>query len=138
MKATFTIPGPPVGKQRARTVRTSSGKARSYTPTKTKAWETKCAVLARRHWRTPSCALVRLTVEAVKARPQRLMRKADPDGRIRCGTTPDLDNITKAVGDALNGICYGDDSQVVELVASKWYAARGEGPCVEVTVGEIE
>jgi Holliday junction resolvase RusA-like endonuclease len=34
---------------------------------------------------------------------------------------PDLDNIIKAVLDALNGIVFDDDAAVCELVASKKY-----------------
>ena len=33
--------------------------------------------------------------------------------------TPDLDNLIKAVSDALNGVAYEDDSQVVEMQAVK-------------------
>ena len=39
-------------------------------------------------------------------------------------TVPDLDNLIKAVLDALNGIAYNDDKQIVELKAKKIYAAE--------------
>ena len=32
---------------------------------------------------------------------------------------PDLDNLVKAVADAANEICYRDDTQLVQLTASK-------------------
>jgi Holliday junction resolvase RusA-like endonuclease len=35
---------------------------------------------------------------------------------------PDLDNIAKAILDALNGIAWHDDSQVVELIVEKCYS----------------
>jgi len=38
---------------------------------------------------------------------------------------PDLDNYVKAIGDALEGICYLDDAQVVTSCASKMYAPTG-------------
>ena len=37
---------------------------------------------------------------------------------------PDIDNIAKAVLDALNGVAYGDDNQVTALEVSKHYAAE--------------
>ena len=40
----------------------------------------------------------------------------------RPAVAPDLDKLVRAVLDALTGICYNDDSQVVEIVASKRYA----------------
>lgn len=35
---------------------------------------------------------------------------------------PDIDNLTKSILDALNGICWRDDSQIVMLRATKNYA----------------
>ena len=39
----------------------------------------------------------------------------------RPAVAPDLDKLVRGVLDALTGICYNDDSQVVEIVASKRY-----------------
>ena len=136
---TFTVHGPPVGKQRARTYKDKRGKTRTVTPTKTRDYEATVGQLARLAWRgPPSSAPFRLTLVVVKPRPKRLCRKADPDGRVRCLAPPDLDNASKSVSDAVNGVIYVDDAQVVEFVASKWYAAKGEAPRVEVTLEEIE
>jgi Holliday junction resolvase RusA-like endonuclease len=46
---------------------------------------------------------------------------------------PDLDNVAKAVLDAINGIVYVDDAQVINLVATKRYATD---PRVEVYLFE--
>nr|DAH87168.1 MAG TPA: Endodeoxyribonuclease RusA [Caudoviricetes sp.] len=35
---------------------------------------------------------------------------------------PDVDNILKAVLDALNGVAYKDDKQVIEVTCGKWYS----------------
>ena len=35
---------------------------------------------------------------------------------------PDLDKLVRAVMDALTGVCYADDAQVIEIWASKVYA----------------
>lgn len=50
-------------------------------------------------------------------------------------TRPDLDKLVRAVLDALTGMAYKDDSQVLELKASKFYGER-EG--VRITVGRYE
>ena len=46
---------------------------------------------------------------------------------------PDLDKLARAVLDALEGIVYAQDSQVVLLRASKAYAVSGPGLYVTVT-----
>ena len=47
----------------------------------------------------------------------------------------DVDNMVKAVTDALNGIAYDDDSQIVYLYARKKYAAE---PHVFCKICEVE
>ncbi len=37
---------------------------------------------------------------------------------------PDNDNIAKSVLDALNGLAYVDDKQIVELKVNKYYGAE--------------
>ena len=46
---------------------------------------------------------------------------------------PDLDNLDKAVMDALNKVAYKDDSQIVAKVSKKHYA---EVPTVKVIISE--
>jgi len=41
-------------------------------------------------------------------------------------TAPDLDKLIRAVGDALTGIVYRDDSQIVEIQAKKMYSEKPE------------
>ena len=48
---------------------------------------------------------------------------------------PDSDNIIKIILDALNGICYHDDSQVCKIYFEKKYS---EIPKVEITIKEID
>ena len=45
------------------------------------------------------------------------------DGLMFPTKKPDVDNVVKAIFDALNGIVWGDDVQVVWLAASKRYDA---------------
>ena len=48
---------------------------------------------------------------------------------------PDIDNLVKFVCDSLNGVCYRDDSQIVELKAEKHYT--DSSPRTEVFINEI-
>jgi Holliday junction resolvase RusA-like endonuclease len=68
----------------------------------------------------------------VLARPKR-MRKGE---REYCPARPDCDNLTKGLQDALRGF-WADDAQVCELRVSKWYAASGEFPCIEVKLRQL-
>lgn len=52
-----------------------------------------------------------------------------------CDKRPDLDNYLKYYLDALNGVAYADDKQVVSLYAEKRYSVT---PCVEITITQKE
>lgn len=54
---------------------------------------------------------------------------------LRPLTKPDVDNYAKGIKDALNGIIWKDDSQVVDLRVQKFYS---KNPRVEIRVKEIE
>lgn len=41
-------------------------------------------------------------------------------------TKPDIDNLLKAIFDALNGLCYRDDAIILRVEASKEYGDRDE------------
>lgn len=62
-------------------------------------------------------------------------KQAALEGRIRPTVKPDVSNYLKGIEDALNGICYKDDSQIVEYREpfGKWYGV----PRVEVVIGEV-
>lgn len=48
-------------------------------------------------------------------------------------TAPDADKLARSVGDALNGVCWRDDAQVVRLVVDKLYTNEAQ-PYVGVRV----
>lgn len=56
------------------------------------------------------------------------------DKKIRPIKRPDLDNVLKAVSDALNKIAYKDDSQIVGAVLRKYY---GDDARTEVRVTSL-
>lgn len=59
-----------------------------------------------------------------------------PAAPVWPATLPDLDKLARAVLDALTGIVWVDDAQVVDLGLRKRYA-DGEGPGVTVTVSDL-
>ena len=55
-------------------------------------------------------------------------------GEIKPIVKPDVDNVAKSILDALNGIIYLDDKQIIELNIKKIYA---ETSWTEVKIEEI-
>ena len=93
----FAVDGVPIPKARAR--RGAGG--RWYTPQATRAYEEAVGVAARAAGVCqPYEGAVRLLIDLWL-----------PDRRRR-----DVDNCAKSICDALNGIAYEDDSQIVELI----------------------
>ena len=58
-------------------------------------------------------------------------RREMEDGKTAHVKKPDIDNLVKAVLDALNGIAYEDDAQIVSITAVKQYA---KDPFVEIRI----
>ncbi len=48
---------------------------------------------------------------------------------------PDLDKLLRAIGDALKGTVYAEDSLIIEMVGTKRIAEEGEQPGVHINVG---
>jgi len=130
----FTVPGQPVAKGRAR-ISTYGGHVRSYTPEKTRRYENQVSAYAAEAMRNmpPLGGPVEVVVDAHMLVPKSWplkKRLAAIAGQIKPTTKPDLDNIVKAL-DGINGIVIVDDSQIVKLTATKQYA---ETPQLLVTV----
>jgi Holliday junction resolvase RusA-like endonuclease len=130
---TFTVPGTPKGQPRPRFarvgafVRTYETKDASSNKQNIAAWALSAGV-------KPAAGPVTVTISAYLPRPQRLCRKKDSPDPLPATCKPDWDNIGKAVCDALNGVAYADDSQVVIGHVRKYYHAVGEVPCMVITI----
>lgn len=75
-----------------------------------------------------------LVVEFVMPRPKSLpKRKPTPPHTKR----PDVDKLLRAIGDALTGVIYADDSLLTGKHASKRYAEPDETPGARILVGPI-
>jgi Holliday junction resolvase RusA-like endonuclease len=125
----LTIPGEPMGKQRARVVRSKAGFPVAYTPAKTKNYETLVRELFAVKYPdfTPLDAPIDMTICAYRSIPKSASKRdraAMAAGEIRPTGKPDISNIIKIVEDALNGVAYRDDSLVVLVSGAKYYGAR--------------
>jgi Holliday junction resolvase RusA-like endonuclease len=112
---TITIKGNPIPKARPRVTRTGT-----YTPQRTKAWEQEVALRYKEAQGPRFDGFVSLEMKFYRSDARRV----------------DLDNLEKAVCDALNGIAYGDDWQIIRKCSAK--EIDRDNPRVEIKIGEEE
>ncbi len=141
MRVAIDLPMAPQAKGRGRVVRVG-GFSRIATPGKTKQWEEGAAMLIRAAlpFSVPISGPVVVVIDAIHSRPKSRPSAIDrelwtPGGRVPKPTRADVDNIAKAVLDALTKArAWQDDGQVWSLTARKWYAATSERPHVEISI----
>jgi len=134
----FVVEGIPVAKGRPRFSRRGNNVV-AYTPAKTKDYEVlvKEAAVHAMGSSEPIEGAVALSVRVFMPIPaswSKRLRASAIEGDLRPIKKPDADNYAKAVMDACNTILYLDDSQVVDLHASKEYSTF---PRIEVTLVEV-
>jgi len=132
----FTVPGTPVAKARPR-VDTRGARPRTYTPDNTASFENRVRLFATEAGARLLEGPVGIVILAGFPMPKGDQRKRTPQPMRWRPRKPDLDNVVKAVKDALNGIAYSDDGQVVEIRARKVDMAQGEPARTIVTVREL-
>lgn len=144
MKAEIVIEGQPIGKGRPKFARQGQF-VRAYTPEKTADYEEFVRTIYRlkakdKHFRTvyfQKDIPLRIHIRAYYKIPKNTAKALRADmlaGKIRPLVKPDFDNVEKIICDALNGIAYQDDKQIVENYTQKFYSDK---PRVEVTLEEI-
>lgn len=135
----FTVEGKPQGKARARTFYNKRmGKMQSITPIQTKSYED----LIRWSYKAAGGKylgekVLQVDIRAFYPIPKAFSKAKINDainGDLRPTTKPDCDNIIKVVLDALNGVAYYDDNQVVSVSCNKYYGERG---CLKIELKEI-
>lgn len=132
----FTIPGEPCGKARPRVVRHGTIST-TYTPKKTVNYENFVKMEFQRQCGIPFIlGPVNMEIVAFFGVPASASKKrtaAMLTGMMHPTKKPDCDNIIKIVCDALNGLAYKDDAQIVHISLKKKYATA---PRVEVSLTE--
>lgn len=137
MRASFSVAGEPTGKARPRVTRTGH----AYTPEKTVLYENLIKMEYESQCGDAYCEKdvpVALSISAFYGIPKSATKRKREEmlaGEIRPTKKPDADNLAKLVGDALNGIAYYDDSQIVQCYVEKFYSDK---PRVDVIVRSFE
>lgn len=135
----FIVEGKPQGKARARTFYNKRlGKMQSITPEQTKSYED----LIRWSYRAAGGrymgeATLQVDIQAFYPIPKSFNRQKRKEAQmedLRPTSKPDCDNIIKVVLDALNGVAYYDDKQVVCVSCNKYY---GETGYIKIEIKEI-
>ena len=113
----FSVLGHAVAKGRPRL-----GRSGVYTPEETRRYEeiVRAAAVVAMGNKGPLTGPVILRVTEYREMPKAWSKKkrAEMDWHP-CETKPDVSNLAKGIEDALNEVCYLDDSQVAQLVATK-------------------
>jgi Holliday junction resolvase RusA-like endonuclease len=117
----FFVEGQPRAKQSFRV----AGRGRGFTPAQIKAWQSDVGWIAQQHMRAlgmvdPMCGS--LTVQMIFF--------------LKTARRTDLDNLSKAAMDGLNGVVWEDDQQNVRLILDKYICRAKQGVFVQVSKNE--
>lgn len=120
----FTVYGKPQPKQRPRFNKYTGA---TYTPKETRLYETEVKYYFLKEYRRPIKLDGALTVkiDAYFEPPKstaKSVRERMFSGHIRPAKKPDADNVIKSICDALNGLAYVDDGQIVSVCCRKLYS----------------
>jgi len=133
---TFKVDANPVGKQRARYAKRGNF-VQTYTPDKTRNYESliKEAAIEAMGSSEPLETPVNLYLYIRAPIPKSLPKKrieACLNGLEKPIKKPDASNVLKSVEDAMNGVVYKDDSQIVNIHVSKVYSSvSGVDVCIK-------
>jgi len=119
------IPGPCVPKGRPR-VTFKSGKAFAYTPQRTREYANLAKAVAISQMNEDHYEII------PKDKPVRILLEFYLNRKITA--VPDVANLQAQILDVLEGICYFNDSQVVEVLSRK---IKGSLPMTKIIVEEV-
>ena len=125
MTVTFSVAGDPVPQPRPR-VSTRGGFARAYVPAKhpVHAYREAIATAASAAGLTDTGLPLSVVIDAVFVRPRSHLTKSGVKPSAPALPRPDVDNLGKAVLDALQDVI-GDDTLVARLVVEKSWGTEG-------------
>lgn len=126
MQLSFFVAGNPVPKGSFRAFNNGGRPVITNNNPRTKDWEMRIAHEAQavidENWVQRAISLpVRVTIDFYMERPKSLKKSVEHNIK-----RPDLDKLVRAALDGITGILINDDSQVVDLRATKNYAGENE------------
>lgn len=125
MDIIFDVPGKPVGKARPRFSRISG---RAYTPKETTDYEKlvkSCFLTTSNEVFFPEGMAVEVCIDSfypIPASVSKKVRQKMLNDELWPTKKPDCDNVIKIICDALNGVAWHDDAQVINVTLNKHYA----------------
>lgn len=136
---TAVVLGEPVAQGRPRFSR-QGGFVKAYDPAKSRDYKSYVRLIAAQNAPdSPVEGAIEFSLRIYRAIPKgmpKYKREAAKAGTLRPVTKPDVSNVLKGVEDALKGVWYKDDSQIVGYgVLGKWYDER---PRIEIMMRELE
>lgn len=132
----FTVYGKPKGKGRPR----FSRNGHAYTPDDTRDYEeeVRIAFIAAGGRVIANDDPVAITISAYYPIPKSARKSIQAqmrDNVLLPMVKPDWDNVGKIICDALNGVAWKDDTQIVNAIVQKWY---DDNPRVIVRIERLE
>lgn len=144
----ITIPTAPVAQARPRAVNMARrrnyykpGKPQIilYDPINVKRFKQLLGYYVREHYAgEPLVGPLRVTItfyREIQKSDSLKKQQAKDAGLIRPTHKPDVDNYVKSSLDALNGVLWADDSEIVEFAAGKYYSKH---PHIEIEVEMLD
>lgn len=130
----FWVPGTPVSQGSLSPVRRGGRGKILLVPRnhkELKIWREAVGYEALRHFSSPKGGPMALRLDFLLQRPKTVDRE---DLTVK----PDLDKLSRAIGDALTGVVYQDDAQVTAQRLTKRYADDWQYPGVWIQIARSE
>ena len=127
----------PEAQARPRATRMGRG-IRLYDPKKTADFKKQLHLLALTKHVVPIQEALSVEIWFYRAVQKSISKKEHlrrTTGHVRPTVKPDTDNYIKSTLDALNGILWRDDAQIVDLTAHKFYS---DNPRIEIELEEFQ
>jgi Holliday junction resolvase RusA-like endonuclease len=128
MQIHFQVEGDPKGKGRPRFSRVGNF-TKVYTDKQTLTYEAMIATFAKQAMggteplKTPVSVFLYVRLPIPQSYPKKRKEACLNGSELPC-KKPDIDNIAKTYLDAMNGVIFVDDTQVIDLHVKKVYAAE--------------
>lgn len=132
MRSNFVVVGKVKGKPRPK-FRVVAGHPQTYQPPEGKAYERLVADEYRRQCGRMHEGALSVVIQTFRELPKSTPKRVESEPDT---VKPDADNIAKSVLDALNGVAWHDDMQVVGLYVRKHPRTRCEEH-IEVEIVEV-